>query len=185
MEIKQMKRYSSLLMLVWVALFAVLVIKNIVSVRKDFYNELWGPAHFLVNRQNPYDTASLKPDLPAVWLPMAISLYSPLGLLDASTAAYVWFLFNALSLCVIVWLVVKDEKSLWVALVAGLFAYFFPPVIKHFVLGQFSIIVLLCLLLAAKSAELTRLACCILSCIGADQTAAWILRCNWTRNILF
>ena len=47
--------------------------------RKDFYNELWGPAYLLVNGQSPYDTPILDPVLPAVWLPMAIGFFFPLG----------------------------------------------------------------------------------------------------------
>jgi hypothetical protein len=63
----------------------------IVQPRKDFYNELWGPAHLLVRGESPYDTSSLNADLPAVWPPMAIGVFAPLGWLSEKTASRLAF----------------------------------------------------------------------------------------------
>lgn len=124
----------------------------IVQPRKDFYNELWGPAHLLVRGESPYDTSSLNADLPAVWPPMAIGVFAPLGWLSEKTASQVWFLFNLVEIAAIVYLSLGKSKVLFIAGVSGLFAFFFLPVLNNLTLGQFSITAALSLMLAAHFA---------------------------------
>ncbi|MGC8856854.1 MAG: glycosyltransferase family 87 protein [Anaerolineae bacterium] len=151
-----MKRYLPTFILLLIGLLAVMSFHRIVGGRKDFFNELWGPAFLLVHGQNPYDTSPLQTDLAPVWFPMAKGLFFPLGWLPADFAAQIWFLFNLIALLFIVALTLKDERSPWVIALSGLFAFFFPPTIQHFVLGQFSIFAMLCLLLATKWAQARR-----------------------------
>jgi hypothetical protein len=148
-----MKRYSSILILVLISALSAVIFQNTVGARKDFYNELWGPAYLFVHGNNPYDTLSLNPVLPAVWLPMGIVFFAPLGWLNETAAAQTWYLINVVELFVVLWLALGDSKSALTAGLAGLFAFFFPLTINHFALGQFSITAMLGLSIAAKFAE--------------------------------
>jgi hypothetical protein len=126
---------------------------SIIQPRKDFYNNLWAPAHLLIRGESPYDTASLAPDLPAVWMPMAVGMFVPLGLLPPETASSLWFLLNAAGLIALVLLSMPKPLSIG-ALAAGiLFAALFPPFLQHAMLGQISILSALFLMTAAKFAE--------------------------------
>jgi hypothetical protein len=124
--------------------------------RMDFYNELWGPAYLLVQGKSPYDTASLNPILPAVWFPMAIGFFFPLGWIPETLALQGWFIFNIIEICAAVYFVQMDKRSLYNTVALALFYFFFPYVLNHFNLGQFSITVMLCLILSAYFAEKRR-----------------------------
>lgn len=140
-------------MLILVACISAFSLGNIVGTRKDFYNELWGPTYLLVHGKSPYDTSGLNPELPAVWLPMAIGIFAPLGWLSGNIATKTWFLISIIALFLIMVLALQDSKSPLSAILAGVFAYFFPPTINHFALGQFSLITALCMMLAAYYAN--------------------------------
>jgi hypothetical protein len=58
----------------------------------DVRNNLWAPSHLLLNGQSPYDLSSLYELGAAVWLPMAIGAFFPLGALSHEQAAMVWLL---------------------------------------------------------------------------------------------
>ena len=107
--------------------------------RQDFYNELWGPAYLLAHGQSPYDTSSLDPILPAAWLPMAIGFFFPLGWLPEKFALQVWYIFNILEVCLIVYFVPGKGRNLYNTAALILICFFFPLVINHITLGQFSI----------------------------------------------
>jgi hypothetical protein len=146
-------KYSSILALGFVAVLIASLFWRLMLPRMDFYNELWGPAHLLVQGKSPYDTASLNPILPAVWFPMAIGFFFPLGWVPETLALQVWFIFNIIELCLIVYLVQGDRRSLYTTVALALFCFFFPFVLNHLNLGQFSITVMLCLILAVYFAE--------------------------------
>ncbi len=116
--------------------------------RMDFYNELWGPAYLLVRGRSPYDTSSLNPVLPAAWLPMAIGLFFPLGWLSENAALQVWFIFNIIELCVIVYMAQENDRSLYNTVLTALLCFFFPLTLNHFNLGQISITITLCIIFA-------------------------------------
>jgi len=166
------KRYQTALILLVIASLIPGTFGGLVQPRKDFYNELWAPAYLLVHGRSPYDTAALETPLPAVWLPMAIGAFAPLGWLSEELATQVWFLLGVGAVAAIVYLSMSlggatlsaakgsDEvissPSIYVVASAALLAYFFPPTLNHFLLGQFSIIAMLCLLLAAEFAQRDR-----------------------------
>lgn len=107
----------------------------------------------LARGESPYDTASLQPQLPALWMPTAVGFFSLLGFFDFESAQRIWFVLNAGGLAAMLYLCLPDPRSM-PALLAGLFiAYFFPPTIHHFALGQVSILSALCLLGAVKLIE--------------------------------
>ncbi len=119
----------------------------------DFYNELWAPTHLLTQGQSPYKTASLYPHLPAVWFPMAVGFFFPLGLLSDELAAKIWLMINVLELFALIMLSIRSLDSNGAVLVLGGLVYFFPVVFSHLLLGQFSLTTALCLLASAVLAE--------------------------------
>jgi hypothetical protein len=148
-QLKAFHKYSSILALGLIAVFIAFLFQRLILPRMDFYNELWAPAYLLVHGQSPYDTASLNPVLPAVWFPMAIGFFFPLGWLSENAALQAWFIFNILEICVIVFLAQGNEQTLYNTAALALLCFFSPFVLNHFNLGQFSITVLLCLMLSA------------------------------------
>ena len=152
-QVAAFHNYSSVLALGVIAVIVAVLFQPLVLPRMDFYNELWGPAHLLVQGHSPYNTASLDPVLPAVWFPMAIGFFFPLGWLSESTALQFWFLFNILELCLMVFIVQDRQRTLYNTAALALLCFFFPFVLNHFNLGQFSITILLCLILSAYFLE--------------------------------
>ncbi len=148
--------YSSILALGFIAVVIVSLFWRLMMPRMDFFNELWGPAHLLTQGKSPYDTASLNPVLPAVWFPMAIGFFLPLGWLPETPALQTWFIFNIIELCLVVYLVQGERRSLYNTAALALLSFFFPFVLNHFNLGQFSITAMLCLILSAYFAEKRR-----------------------------
>jgi hypothetical protein len=148
--------YISLIMLSFIAVVIGHLFWNLMLPRKDFYNELWGPAHLLVQGRSPYNTSSLDPVLPAAWLPMAIGFFFPLGWLSEKLALQVWYAFNIFEICLIVFLAQRENRNLYNTVAMALMFFFFPLTLNHFNYGQFSITVGLCWILAAYFLEKDR-----------------------------
>jgi len=119
----------------------------------DFYNNLWAPVHLLVQGESPYNTSSLHPDLPALWMPTAVGFFSTLGFFSFDIAQQIWFLLNIAGLAALLYLSISEARTILVLLTSVLLAYFFPPAINHFALGQVSILSALCLFLSVKWIE--------------------------------
>ena len=158
-------KYSSILVLGLITIFITYLFWRLMMPRMDFYNELWGPAYLLVQGKSPYDTASLNPVLPAVWFPMAIGFFFPLGWFSENFALQVWFIVNIIEICVVVYFVQGNKQTLYNTVTLALLCFFFPFVLNHFNLGQFSITVMLCLMLSAYFSDNQRnwLAACFLA----------------------
>ena len=92
---------------------------------------------------------SLNPVLPAVWLPMSIGFFFPLGWLPENLALQVWYIFNILEICLIVYFAQGPNCNLYDTLALALICFFFPLTFNHINLGQFSITITLCWVLAA------------------------------------
>jgi hypothetical protein len=132
---------------------AAAVFWNLSEGRRDFYNNLWGPAYLLAHGAGPYDTSSLHTELPPVWLPMAIGIFAPLAWLPEPIAAKSWFLLSLAGLSLILYISLGKSRSLSVVAPLGLMSFLFPPVVNHLALGQFSIAAALFCLLAAICVE--------------------------------
>jgi hypothetical protein len=142
----------SILILILMAGLFVYFFWPLAQPKADFYNELWGPAYLMVHGESPYNTASLDPVLPAAWFPMAIGFFGPLGWISEDIALLVWFLFCTTELFVIVFLSQGKFRAFYVTLIAALLAFAFPPTLYHFFLGQITLTVTLCMILATYSA---------------------------------
>lgn len=152
-QLEAFHKYASILVLGFIAALITFLFWRLMMPRMDFYNELWGPAYLLVQGKSPYDTASLDPVLPAVWFPMAIGFFFPLGWLSETLALRTWFIFNIIEICVVVYLIQGNKRSLYNTVALALLCFFFPFVLNHFNLGQFSITVMLCLMFSAYFAD--------------------------------
>lgn len=110
----------------------------------DFRNNLWGPAHLLVNGQSPYRLDVLFDGSQAVWLPMVIGALFPLGWLNLNTASSLWLVVNISLLIIPVVLCARENHpSVW-RVAGSLFVIFlFPPTLANLALGQFTIIITL------------------------------------------
>lgn len=140
--------YASILVLALVAVIVGILFWNLMLPRKDFYNELWGPAFLLVHGQSPYDTSSLNPVLPAAWFPMAIGIFFPLGWLPEVLALQVWYILTILEICLIIYLSQGKKRNLYNTVALALICFFFPLTLNHINLGQFSVTVTLCWIFA-------------------------------------
>ncbi len=123
----------------------------------DFRVNLWGPSYLLVHGQSPYDTQHLIPIEPvfehvnAIWLPPAIGTLFPLGWLEAYRASDLWFLGNTwLILFLVAWMREKEPapRAVWVVL--PVYLLLFLPLLTHLILGQFSLLTVFLLLVAAR-----------------------------------
>lgn len=112
----------------------------------DFRNNLWAPSFLLVNGLNPYNLTVLYEIGNAVWMPVAIGMFWPLGYLPLQQASNLWWILTLICLITIVWLSSGHHRPPKTLFTITLFlAFLFPPTISHFSLGQITI--LICLLL--------------------------------------
>jgi hypothetical protein len=146
--IQSFRFYSSILVIALVAFFFAVVYWHLLEPRKDFFNELWAPAYLLIHGKSPYNTSVFNPISPAAWLPMAIGFFSPFGWLGDDIAYHAWFGLSILELCFMIFVVQGKSSPLYITTITGLMVFSFPPTLYHFILGQFSITSMLCLIMA-------------------------------------
>lgn len=163
---KQARHRKWLLRLTGGALFVVVVavVLLLLPGRQfggwDFRVNLWGPAYLLVHGGSPYRTRGLGAVDPlfekvnAIWLPPAIGVLFPLGCLDAYRASNLWLLANILLVLLIIeWVREKKPIPRPLLIVTPVLLILFPPLLSHLILGQFSLLIVLLLLLAARLLE--------------------------------
>ena len=116
----------------------------------DFRNNLWAPSFLLVNRQSPYNLTMMYEIGSAVWMPVAIGMFWPLGYLPLQQASNLWWIITLIGLIAIVWLSSGYQRPpKYLFTVTLILAFLFPPTISHFSLGQ--ITVLICFLFMVLS----------------------------------
>ncbi len=117
----------------------------------DFRNNLWAPSFLLVNNQSPYNLTGLYEIGSAVWMPVAIGMFWPLGYLPLQQASNLWWIISLIGVILIVWLssgYQRPPKNLFILTL--ILAFLFPPTISHFSLGQITIIICLLFLTVAS-----------------------------------
>lgn len=116
----------------------------------DFRNNLWAPAYLLIHGQSPYDVSVLFDNSRAIWLPMAPGLLFPLGFLNQYQATNVWLIVNVVLLFGMVWLIAdRQAPPPWLIGLVLALVFLFPPTISHLLLGQFTLLAMFVLMLAA------------------------------------
>ena len=116
----------------------------------DFRNNLWGPAYLQWNGQSPYNIGVLFPRGNAVWFPPVIGFFGFLGALPQAQASMLWTILNILALLVLIMLAIDYRPSPGRLAFAFMASFLLLPTVTHLRLGQFSLILTLTLLLAAK-----------------------------------
>jgi hypothetical protein len=142
------RAYLSFFVLLLIAIMAIDLYWYAPIARVDFYDELWGPSHLLLQGKSPYETSSINPMEVAGWFPMAIGFYFPLGLLDAAVATKVWLVLNIIALCMIIYIAQGKDARFYDTVIVAVLCFFFPPLLHHFALGQITLTVVLCLVLS-------------------------------------
>jgi hypothetical protein len=115
----------------------------------DFRNNLWAPAHLLLQRESPYNLSPFYDLGGAVWLPMVIGALFPLGALPLAQAAMLWRIVSLGSIVGLVWLVAEQKRPLLVPFMVGILTVvLYPRTIAHLQLGQFTLLATLLYILS-------------------------------------
>lgn len=113
----------------------------------DFMNNLWAPGHLLLQGKSPYNISVINDVGSAVWMPPAIGIFWPIGILPLQQASNVWWIITLIALITVVWLSSGKKHPPKFTFVVTLFLVFlFPPTISHFSLGQVTILTSLVLI---------------------------------------
>lgn len=147
--ISSFHRLSSIFLLVLIAGLSAYLSWRLTGPPKDFYNNLWAPVHLLVRGRSPYNTTDFHPSLPALWFPMAVGFFSPLGFLSEVVATKAWFVLNIVELFVVILLSLRGQPKFYISAIIGFLVFLFPPLFNHIVLGQFSITAMFCFMMSA------------------------------------
>lgn len=125
------------------------LMNNLTLVSWDFRNNLWSPVSLLVQGESPYNIQSLSPDGGAVWFPIVIGLFFPLGWISFSYASVLWLVLSVGLIIVLVIIAANGEKPRILPFSLGLLVIFLHPrVIAHLQLGQYTIFAVISFLLA-------------------------------------
>lgn len=156
MELKSgIPRYKQILIITGIlAIFVLFVMESKNTFGWDFRNNLWGPAYLLSQKISPYRVDILFDLGNAVWMPMVIVPFFPLGLLPLQQASNIWLAINILCLILIVWLASDASRfNLRFAAIATAIYTLFPPTISHFRLGQITLLITLIFLVVVLSED--------------------------------
>ncbi len=146
------ERAASLFLLAFIFFLVLYLFRGLVLPRKDFYNELWAPAYLLVRGESPYNTAPLHTNLPAAWLPMVIGFFFPLGWLAETPAVYLWYALTIFQIAALVF-IIQRKPTLANTLAAAALCFFYPMLLNHINLGQFSVTAMTCWILAVSLSQ--------------------------------
>jgi hypothetical protein len=117
----------------------------------DFRNNLWAPSYLLLQGQSPYNISVIYELGTAIWMPVVIGVFWPLGFLPLQQASNLWWAINLVALIAIVWISSSQKQPPKLLFVVTLMmAFIFPPTISHFSLGQITILVCLAVLVLAN-----------------------------------
>src|SRR6266498_1697504 len=142
----QIKRRLTIFAAVSITLFLLgfFVVRSTVFSCWDFRNNLWGPTYLLTHGQSPYRVDKLFELGNAVWMPMIVGLFFPLGFLTLQQGSNLWFIFNLIWILLIVWISSGSRRPPMLLFSVAIFlSLLFPPMITHLWLGQISIFITL------------------------------------------
>ena len=123
-------------------LLAIFISSRFFPVGGDFRNNLWGPANLLVHYMSPYGIKNLFDSVNAVWMPVIIGLFFPIGYLPLQTAFNLFSLLNLCALFGMAFLLTRNAaKPLTRWLAAIIVLVIFPATVSQFVMGQVSLLI--------------------------------------------
>ncbi|MCK5683149.1 hypothetical protein KAJ27_03475 [bacterium] len=108
----------------------------------DFRNNLWNPLRLLSQGKSLYNINELFPGKQAVWLPMALGLFFPLGFLPLKIACSIWFSLN-LSILITMFIIYSQYREInrTSKLLSAFVIFLYPFAIKSLFMGQITIII--------------------------------------------
>ncbi|HWQ04740.1 MAG TPA: glycosyltransferase 87 family protein [Longilinea sp.] len=117
---------------------------HMLPVGGDFRNNLWGPANLLVHHMSPYGIKFLFASVNAVWMPVIIGLFFPIGYIPLQPASNLFSLLNLSVLFGMAFLLTRTAvKPLMRWLAAIFILVIFPATVSQFVMGQVSLLICL------------------------------------------
>lgn len=121
----------------------------------DFRNNLWAPAYLITQGESAYNINLIFNDSNSIWFPQVIGLFFFLGFLSQYQAANIWLIFNIALLLILIRYLIRQsshEKIKPVYLgVLTLSVFLFPPTIRHLILGQVDILLIMALIAGVYS----------------------------------
>jgi len=137
-------RHKNYQLIVLIAIFLLIFAWLTLSVQYcgwDYHNSLWGPVNMLVHGSTPYSLNPPYGPFPAVWMPHTLGALFWFGLFPCTVSSSLWLLLEMFGFVWMIWLF-NDYKSpaIWVFVVCLLALFLFPSLWVHIVLGQFSML---------------------------------------------
>ena len=167
------------LVLVLFVLLVLFIMRSTAFIGWDFRNNLWGPTYLLTHNQSPYRIDKLFDLGNAVWLPMAVGLFFPLGFFPLQQASNLWLVSNIIWFLLIVWISSGSRRpSISLFAIVIFLGLIFPPSVTHLWSGQFSILTtLLFMVVVIWNNEMPMLLLTLLMAVGLSkpQLAIFVL----------
>lgn len=137
-----------LLVILGFALLIVFIPSEIFPIPMDFRNNLWAPSMLLVHGQSPYHIQTLFEESNAIWMPMVVGLFFPMGFLPLRIASNLFLLLNLIALFTLAFLTTRRAQlELWWGVVALVGLSLFPATVSQFYQGQVSLLICLAFLI--------------------------------------
>lgn len=123
----------------------------------DFRNNLWAPTYLIWHRESAYNINLLFDNSNSIWFPQVIGVFFWLGLLPQYLATNIWLILNIVFLLTLTWYLfqqsgqVKPKPLHFGILVVAVFL--FPPTIRHLILGQVDILLIVSIIAGIYAIE--------------------------------
>lgn len=152
-----MKKILSIIFMVAFVSALVWALFSFQFISWDFRNNLWAPTRLIWLGESAYNISILVSGSNAIWLPQAIGLFSPLGLLPQYIATNLWLCLNIVLLLTTIGflfhLATSKKPSLLQFGILACGAFILPSTLRHLMLGQIDIVLILFLILGIYAAE--------------------------------
>lgn len=121
----------------------------------DFRNNLWTPAYLITQRESAYNIKLIFNDSNSIWFPQVIGLFFFLGFLPQHLATNIWLVFNIVLLLILIRYLIRQSdhkkiKPVYLGILV-LSVFLFPPTIRHLILGQVDILLIMALIAGTYS----------------------------------
>jgi len=123
----------------------------------DFRNNLWAPAYLIGHGESAYNINIMFDNSNSIWFPQVIGLFFLLGFLPQYLATNIWLILNITLLLSLIWYLfqrvdqVKPKPVLFGVLAIAVFL--FPPTIRHLILGQVGILLMVAIIAGVYAIE--------------------------------
>lgn len=152
-----MKKILPTIISIIVLIVILWIMYTIEFISWDFRNNLWAPAYLVVHGESAYNIAIMFDNSNSIWFPQVIGLFFLLGFLPQYLATNVWLILNITLLLTLTWYLfqgsnqVKPKPFLFGVLVIAVFL--FPPTIRHLILGQVDILLMVAIIAGVFAIE--------------------------------